>query len=129
MADSITSDPQVSELPANVWKQSTDFFVVTRYKYGKAISDTITVTMTDVNAAIAAGVDNLTIDGDVALTVNGRTITLSSAANVSVFSANGQLVARKDNTDALELDALPVGTYIISVESNGKIAAYKYSLK
>ena len=129
MADSITSDPQVSELPSNVWKQSTDFFVVTRYKYGKAISDTITVTMTNVDAAIASGVDNLTIDGDVALTVNGRTITLSSAANVSVFSANGQLVARKDNTDALELDALPAGTYVISVESNGKIAAYKYSLK
>ena len=129
VADSLTAIPEVNELPANVWMKETNFFVVTRYKYGKAISDTITVTLTNVDAAIAAGVDNVTVDGDVVLTVNGRSITLSAAANVSVFSANGQLVARKDNTDALELDALPAGTYVISVENNGKLVAYKYSLK
>ena len=68
-------------------------------------------------------------DGDSKVTVTVSEEAWAREGVISVFSANGQLVARKDNTDTLELDALPAGTYVISVESNGKIAAYKYSLK
>lgn len=110
------------------FEEDTEAYVVTSYALGYAISDTITVKIKDIDA-LATGVEGVTVDGAVKATFANNTITLSDNANISVFAANGQKVYEKDNVTSISLNNLPAAAYIVCVEKNGNVNAYKYRVK
>lgn len=123
--------PKADSTSANVelaFEEDTEAYVVTSYALGNAISDTITVKIKDIEA-FATGVEGVTVDGAVKATFAGNTITLSDNATVSVFAANGQKVYEKNNVTSVSLNNLPAAAYIVCVEKNGNVNAYKYRVK
>lgn len=110
------------------FEEDTEAYVVTSYALGYAISDTITVKIKDIDA-FATGVEGVTVDGAVKATFANNTITLSDNATVSVFAANGQKVYEKNNVTSVSLNNLPAAAYIVCVEKNGNVNAYKYRVK
>lgn len=110
------------------FEEDTEAYVVTSYALGNAISDTITVKIKDIEA-FATGVEGVTVDGAVKATFAGNTITLSDNATVSVFAANGQKVYEENNVRSVSLNNLPAAAYIVCVEKNGNVNAYKYHVK
>ncbi len=110
------------------FEEDTEAYVVTKYALGNAISDTITVKIKDIET-FATGVEGVTVDGAVKATFSGNTITLSDNATVSVFAANGQKVYEKNNVTSVSLNNLPAAAYIVCVEKNGNVNAYKYRVK
>lgn len=109
------------------FEEDTEAYVVTSYALGYAVSDTIAVKIKDIEKA--AGVEGVTVDGAVKATFAGNTITLSDNATVSVFAANGQKVYEKNNVTSVSLNNLPAAAYIVCVEKNGNVNAYKYRVK
>lgn len=109
------------------FEEDTEAYVVTSYALGYAVSDTIAVKIKDIENA--AGVEGVTVDGAVKATFAGNTITLSDNATVSVFAANGQKVYEKNNVTSVSLNNLPAAAYIVCVEKNGNVNAYKYRVK
>lgn len=109
------------------FEEDTEAYVVTSYALGHAISDTITVKIKDIENV--AGVEGVTVDGAVKATFAGNTITLSDNATVSVFAANGQKVYEENNVTSVSLNNLPAAAYIVCVEKNGNVNAYKYRVK
>lgn len=110
------------------FEEDTEAYVVTSYALGYAVSDTITVKIKDIEA-FATGVEGVTVDGAVKATFAGNTITLSDNATVSVFAANGQKVYEENNVTSVSLNNLPAAAYIVCVEKNGNVNAYKYRVK
>lgn len=110
------------------FEEDTEAYVVTSYALGYAVSDTITVKIKDIDA-FATGVEGVTVDGAVKATFANNTITLSDNATVSVFAANGQKVYEKNNVTSVSLNNLPAAAYIVCVEKNGNVNAYKYRVK
>lgn len=110
------------------FEEDTEAYVVTSYALGYAISDTITVKIKDIDA-FATGVEGVTVDGAVKATFANNTINLSDNATVSVFAANGQKVYEKNNVTSVSLNNLPAAAYIVCVEKNGNVNAYKYRVK
>ena len=110
------------------FEEDTEAYVVTSYALGYAISDTITVKIKDIDA-FATGVEGVTVDGAVKATFANNTITLSDNATVSVFAANGQKVYEENNVTSVSLNNLPAAAYIVCVEKNGNVNAYKYRVK
>lgn len=109
------------------FEEDTEAYVVTSYALGYAISDTITVKIKDIEDA--TGVEGVTVDGAVKATFAGNTITLSDNATVSVFASNGQKVYEENNVTSVSLNNLPAAAYIVCVEKNGNVNAYKYRVK
>ena len=110
------------------FEEDTEAYVVTKYALGNAISDTITVKIKDIET-FATGVEGVTVDGAVKATFVGNTITLSDNATVSVFAANGQKVYEENHVTSVSLNNLPAAAYIVCVEKNGNVNAYKYRVK
>lgn len=102
-------------------------YIVTKYQLGFAISDTIDIKIKDVSSL--AGINGVTVNGDIKATFKSNTVSLSENANVTVFAVSGQRLFAKDNTNNVSLENLPTATYIICVEKNGKVNAYKYNVK
>ena len=109
------------------FEEDTEAYVVTSYALGYAISDTIAIKIKAIENA--AGVDGVTVDGAVKATFANNTITLSDNATVSVFAANGQKVYEENNVTSVSLNNLPAAAYIVCVEKNGNVNAYKYRVK
>lgn len=122
-ADAETTDPTTTSLSAVFGYSSCKVFILTRYKYGKALSDTLTVDPT-----IPTGIDNVVTTGDGAFQLNGRDLTVGGA-NVAVYSISGKLEAREANASTMNLSALKQGAYIVCIEKQGKTKAYKVILK
>lgn len=109
------------------FEEDTEAYVVTSYALGYAVSDTIPVKIKDIDAF--TGVEGVTVDGAVKATFANNTITLSDNATVSVFAANGQKVYEENNVTSVSLNNLPAAAYIVCVEKNGNVNAYKYRVK
>lgn len=122
LADTVTTDAKATGLEGRFYG-SSDVFVLTRYKYGKAISDTITVTL------VPVGIDAVTTGSGAAISFNGKELLLSENADVQVYSMSGRLEMKAANTGRMSLDNLSSGAYIICVSRNGKTSAHKVVLK
>ena len=109
------------------FEEDTEAYVVTSYALGYAVSDTIAIKIKAIENA--AGVEGVTVDGAVKATFANNTITLSDNATVSVFAANGQKVYEENNVTSVSLNNLPAAAYIVCVEKNGNVNAYKYRVK
>jgi len=112
-----------TELAFNTYKTTQNVFILTKYKYGNAKSEVITIDITtvptDINTIIGTGME---------VKLNGRTLSLSREAAVAVYSISGKLAAKAYGS-SISLDALTSGTYIICVEHDGKTDACKVVLK
>lgn len=109
------------------FEEDTEAYVVTSYALGYAVSDTIAIKIKAIENA--AGVEGVTVDGAVKATFANNTITLSDNATVSVFAANGQKVYEENNVTSVSLNNLPAAAYIVCVEKNANVNAYKYRVK
>lgn len=105
----------------------TKVYVVTYYQYGKAKSETIDVKIKDIES-LATGVGSVTVNDNVKVTFDGNTVSLGDNANVAVFTISGQKVYEQ-NTNRVDLGNFNAGTYIVTVEKNGHVNAYKYNVK
>ena len=99
-------------------------FVLTRYVYGKAISDTLAVDVNDV----LAGITTVNGNGN-EIRFDGNTFSVAGNANISVYSASGALKTRANNASSVGIDNLPTGVYIICVEQKGSRDLYKITVK
>ena len=129
IAEATTDDATATQLEGNFYMDQTDVYVLTRYKYGKAFSETITVALADLDRMISTGISNVVTSSGVAFTYNDRIVTLNDNANVTVFAASGARALKANGTSTVDLRNLAPGTYVICVEKNGKTNAYKVNLK
>lgn len=123
-----TTDVNADKATVMLYDEDAQAYVVTSYLYGKAISDTIDVKLKDIEA-LATGIGAVTVNDAVKVTFNGNTVSLGENANVAVFATSGQKVYEQQNTNNVNLGNLSAGTYIVAVEKNGKVNAYKYNVK
>lgn len=122
LAESETDDPEVSSLDASFWFDTMDVLVITRFKYGKALSEKITVNVADV----PTGIDTVSGNG---ARLDGKTLTIGDKADVTVFSCGGRMEASAKAVSSVDMSRLNAGTYIICVTKNGTTKAYKVMLK
>lgn len=122
LADTVTTEAGATELEGKFF-ESANVFILTRYKYGKAISDTIKVDLA------AVGIDAVSSETGATISLNGRELRLSENADVTVYSMSGRMEARATNTGRMDLDKLNSGAYIICVSRNGVTSAHKLVLK
>lgn len=120
LADDTTEDPEVNSL-TGLFYGNNNVFILTRYKYGKAISDTLTVNPT-VN-----GINTVSADGK--LSLDGRNLTIDGNASVAIYGMSGKMEASVANANSMSLDALKPGAYIVCITKEGKTQAYKVILK
>lgn len=104
-------------------------YVVTSYTLGKAVSESIDLKIADIDKLIETGINTVATEGGVKVTFDGNNVSLSDNANVAVFTTAGQKVYDAQNVNSVSLDTLSAGVYVVTVEKNGKVNAYKYSVK
>lgn len=121
-ADATTTDATATTLDGKFDGLGEEVFILTRYKYGKVISDTLKV-----NLKVTEGIDAISKDGSFSL--NGRELSLNSNATVAIYGMTGKLEAREANASSMNLNGLKPGAYIVCVTSEGKTSAYKVILK
>lgn len=119
-----THSTDTTSLEASFYRNNMNVFVLTRYTYGKAFSDTLAVDVKGVIAGIATVNDN----GN-EIRFDGNTFSVEGSANLAVYSANGALQTKAANVSSLEMGSLPTGVYLICVEQNGKKEIYKVTVK
>lgn len=124
LADAETTDPETTSLEGVPAYSTINALVVTRFKYGKALSETITVKLSEV----PTGIDTVTETAGT-ISLNGRTLNIGSNADITVYSFDGKTEVKAISARSIDLSRLNTGAYIISV-SNGKTTeAYKVVLK
>ena len=128
MSDITTTDPNANQLESEFYFDSK-VYILSRFKYGKAISDTIEVKMADLNDLITSAINGVVNAGELQFNIANKVVTLSNKANIAVYGADGKMAVNGKNTDTLDMSRLSNGTYIICVENNGKTNAYKVTLK
>lgn len=124
LAEADTTDAACTSLEANFYTKKMNVFVLTRYVYGKAISDTLAVDVNDV----LAGITTVNGNGN-EISFDGNTFSVAGNANISVYSASGALKTRANNASSVGIDNLPTGVYIICVEQKGSRDLYKITVK
>lgn len=126
VSETSVDDAAATTARVMLYDEDANVYVVTSYDLGYAVSDTITVKLKDIDDLSA--IDNATANGT-SIAFSNNTITLGNNANVAVFSVGGQKVSDLNDVNTVSLDNLPKGTYVITVEKNGKVSAYKYNVK
>ena len=116
------TDATVDKASVMLYDEDVKVYVVTSYKLGKAVSESIDIKFSEVS------VGSVAVDDAVSATFEGNTVKFSDAVNVSVFTATGQQVCAKTGVSSVSLVDL-ANTYIICVEKNGVVKAYKYAVK
>lgn len=126
VAEKDTADIAADKAEVMLYGDDEKAYVLTTYTLGKVKSESIDVKIKDIEN-LATGIETVAEDGT-KISFNGRNISLGNNANVTVFSLNGQKVLENNNVNSVSLD-MPAATYIITVEKNGKVSAYKYNVK
>ena len=128
VAELDTTDIAANKATVGLYGDDVKVYIVTKYQLGKAISDTIDVKIKDIEN-YATGVAAVSMDGAVKATFAANVLTLSQNANVAVFAADGKKVFAQNRVNSVDLGTLAPATYIVCVEKNGKVDAYKYHVK
>ena len=123
---STTKDASVTAIESS-FDTDIEVYILTRYKYGKAQSEKLTVSLSDLKS-IATGIHGASTEA-LSFSISDRTLRLNGQAKVTIFSANGQQAATMQGAGIMSLDQLSNGTYVICVEHNGEVKAYKYQVK
>lgn len=123
MPEKSTTDIAVTSFKSDFFLNTMDVYILSRYKYGKVASDTITVTLADVPSIIEG------VNADKGLKFEGRMLTVSEGADVAVFSLDGRCELNAKAAKQLSLDTLQRGAYIVSIKRNGRVDTYKIIIK
>ena len=123
---STTKDASVTAIESS-FDTDIEVYILTRYKYGKAQSEKLTVSLSDLKS-IATGIHGASTEA-LSFSISDHTLRLNGQAKVTIFSANGQQAATMQGAGIMSLDQLSNGTYVICVEHNGEVKAYKYQVK
>lgn len=123
LGDTTTTDPTVEHLDGRYYDDEFEVFVLTRYKFGKALSDTITVNVQTVGIEAVSTVSGATISFD------GTNVRLSRNADIAVYSAAGKLVAKEPDTTGISLAHHTPGVYIVCLTADGVTTAHKVVVK
>lgn len=126
VAEKDTADIAATKAEVMLYDEDVKAYVLTSYKLGKVKSESIDVKIKDIEN-LTSGIETVAADGT-KVAFDGRNITLDDKANVSVFSLNGQKVYENNGVNSVSLD-MPAATYIITVEKDGKVSAFKYNVK
>ena len=89
------------------------------FKYGRSHAY-VDVVMSD----ILEGISQTAANG-VETSYSAHVLHLSQQSNVKVYNAAGQMVNQANGVQSLSLESQPKGTYLLLVESNGKVAVLK----
>ncbi len=122
IADNAEADGLATEWTANFSnKKATDVYVQAVYKFGKANSETVTVT-----------IENLTAINGQAIGENGTvyangTLQLGATANVVIYNAAGKVVKSARQAASVNVAELPAGVYVATVQQNGKVNVVKFA--
>lgn len=126
LPENATEDIEAASLEVPVTSDMT-VYVCTRYKLGKAKSETITLKVKDLEE-IATGIKTVSANG-IGMQLNGKVLNINGNANVSVFSLGGKLAVKANNAASVDLSNLANGVYVITVEKDGVLNSYKVVLK
>lgn len=126
LSEAVTDAPETTSLEGNFYNDVTDVYILTRYVYGKAFSEHISVALTDLKGLV--GIQQVSTASGTEFTINGRHIALPGNASATVFNAAGVRVAKNAGND-VDLTTLAPGTYVLCIEENGTVSGYKFSLK
>ncbi|MGN0221135.1 MAG: hypothetical protein ACI4BA_03310 [Prevotella sp.] len=127
LAETSTTDANITALEGNFYYTSHKAYILSRYKYGKVCSDTITVTRTNLKDIIA-GIETVDANGKT-ISFDGKSLQLQSHANVSVYTGSGMLATRQRNANHVDMSTLSAGVYVVSVERNGITSVYKLTVQ
>lgn len=119
VADTVTVDPESTWLEGHFNGAGTSVFVLTRYKYGKAISDTLDVTL------LPTGIETVATKTGATISFDGREVRLGDNADIAVYSAAGKLEAKAADANGISLERLNPGVYIVCVTKEGVTTAHK----
>ena len=128
VAELDTTNIAATNATVQLYGDDVKAYIVTKYQLGKAISDTIDVKIKDIEN-YATGIAPVSMSGAVKATFAANMLTLSQNANVTVFAADGKKVYAENRVNSVNLGNLSPATYIVCVEKNGKVDAYKYHVK
>lgn len=126
LADASTKDASTTSLDDVFYKDETDVYIMTRYAYGKAFSEHITVKLSDLTGLV--GINGVAQHDDITFNMNGRNIVLGENMNASVFNTSGCRVAQAAAGN-IDLNQLTAGNYILMVEQDGAVKGYKFQVK
>lgn len=127
LAEATTTDANITALESEFYYTSHKVYILSRYKYGKVCSDTITVTRTNLRDIIA-GIEAVDANGQ-SIHFDGKNLMLQSGANVSVYTGNGVLATRQRNATHVDMSSLSSGVYVVSVERNGITSVFKFKVQ
>ncbi|MGN1263770.1 MAG: T9SS type A sorting domain-containing protein [Prevotella sp.] len=119
LPENSTTDPETTSIASSFFFKTLNVYILTRYKYGKVASDTITVTLDDVPSLIEG------VHSERGLNFEGRQLTIAEGADVAVFSLGGRCELSAKAAKQLSLDTLTRGAYIVSIKRNGRTETYK----
>ena len=127
LSEASTESDQVTALEGNFYSTSHQAYILTRYKYGKVCSDTITVTRTNLKAIIS-GIETVDANGKT-ISFDGKNLQLQSGGNVCIYNGSGMLATRQRNATQVDMSTLSAGVYVVTVERNGITSVYKLTVQ
>lgn len=119
LEEASTEDPTVSGLEGSFYDNVSDVFILSRFKYGKVISDTLTVNLETV------GIEAVPTKSGTTISFDGRDVRLSRNAAIAVYSAAGKLEAKEADANGISLGNLNAGVYIVCLTKDGITTAHK----
>lgn len=126
LPEAVTTEPADSQLDGAFYKDETEVYILTRYAYGKAFSEHLTVRMSDLTGL--TGIDGVVSTEGVAIDAKARHIRLEGTMAATVCDTAGHRVAA--TTDGhIDLSALTPGCYILLTETNGRLKGYKFLIR
>lgn len=119
VADNAEADGQATTWDTEYNEIVPTLYVQAVYKYGKADSELYTI------PAELVCIDNATLSDGSQIIFDGTNLSLTSPANITVFTTNGTTMVRANEATSLSLSNLPKGAYVITVQLNGKLHVMK----
>ena len=98
-------------------------FVLSRYALGNAKSETLTIQLEEFNTLVT-GIDAVS-DATGTFRFAGNVFAVDGTADLTVYNAAGQLMEKASDANAISLEGLSDGTYVVLVRTDRGVRAFK----
>ena len=127
LAEATTDDADATSMEAKVmldeYTPEVKLFVLSRYALGNVKSETLAIQLEDFNALVT-GIDAVS-DATGTFRYAGNVFTVDGTADLTVYNAAGQLMEKASDTNAISLEGLSDGTYVVLVSTDRGVRAFK----
>lgn len=127
LAEATTDDADATSMEAKVmldeYTPEVKLFVLSRYALGNVKSETLAIQLEDFNALVT-GIDAVS-DATGTFRYAGNVFTVDGTADLTVYNAAGQLMEKASDTNAISLEGLSDGTYVVLVSTDRSVRAFK----